>query len=126
MFPGVDTGFQARGGTHLKKLCRAEGSANIFGVFRVKSHDFTPKNQFFSNFRQGARRVRLPLDPPLVPVPPLGLIVSEVVGVIKGKFCVAFVCVYMSHYSHVALFFYFRSEIGEFIYRNGIDSKRYY
>ena len=29
----------------------AEGSANIFGVFRVKNHDFTPKNHIFSNFR---------------------------------------------------------------------------
>jgi hypothetical protein len=37
-------------GVHLKKLRRAEGGANIFGVFRVKNHDFTPKNQFFSNF----------------------------------------------------------------------------
>jgi hypothetical protein len=37
-------------GAHLKKLRRAEGGANIFGVFRVKNHDFTPKNQFFSNF----------------------------------------------------------------------------
>ena len=71
--------------------------------------------------------MRLPLDSPLVPVPPLGLIVSEVVGVIKCKICVVVcVCVYMSHYSHVASFFYFRSEIGEFIYRNGTDSKRYY
>jgi hypothetical protein len=31
----------------LKKLGRAEGGANIFGVFRVKNHDFTPKNHFF-------------------------------------------------------------------------------
>jgi hypothetical protein len=29
-------------GSHLKKLRRAEGGANIFGVFRVKNHDFTP------------------------------------------------------------------------------------
>jgi hypothetical protein len=29
----------------------AEGCANIFGVFRVKNHDFTPKNHIFSNFR---------------------------------------------------------------------------
>jgi len=29
------------GGTHLKKLRRAEGGANIFGIFRVKNHDFT-------------------------------------------------------------------------------------
>ena len=31
------------GGAHLKKLRRAEGGANIFGVFRVKNHAFTPK-----------------------------------------------------------------------------------
>jgi hypothetical protein len=45
-------------------LRRAEGGVNIFGVFRVKNHDFTPKNHIFSNFREDARRVR-PLDPPL-------------------------------------------------------------
>jgi hypothetical protein len=39
------------GWAHLKKLRRAEGGANIFGVFRVKNHDFTPKNHIFSNFR---------------------------------------------------------------------------
>jgi hypothetical protein len=33
----------------------AEGGAKIFGVFRVKNHDFTPKNHIFSNFRGGAR-----------------------------------------------------------------------
>jgi hypothetical protein len=32
---------------HLKKLRRAEGGAKIFGVFRVKNHDFTPKNLIF-------------------------------------------------------------------------------
>ena len=44
----------------------AEGGAKIFGVFRVKNHDFTPKkNHIFFQFRGGgARRVR-PLDPPL-------------------------------------------------------------
>ena len=30
-------------GTHLKKMRRAEGGAKIFGVFRVKNHDFAPK-----------------------------------------------------------------------------------
>jgi hypothetical protein len=35
------------GGAHLKKMRRAEGGANIFGVFRVKNHDFTPKNHIF-------------------------------------------------------------------------------
>ena len=35
------------GGAHLKKLHRAEGGAKMFGVFRVKNHDFTPKNLIF-------------------------------------------------------------------------------
>jgi hypothetical protein len=35
-------------------LRRAEGGANIFGVFRVKNHDFTPKNHIFTN--SGGRR----------------------------------------------------------------------
>ena len=47
-------------GAHLEKLRRAEGGAKIVGVFRVKNHDFTPKNLIFSNFRGGARRVRPP------------------------------------------------------------------
>ena len=47
---GADPGFQVRG-AHLKKLRRAEGGAKILGVFRVKNHDFTPKNHIFSNFR---------------------------------------------------------------------------
>jgi hypothetical protein len=47
----ADPGFQARGGVYLKKLRRAEGGAKICGVFRVKNHDFTPKNHIFSNFR---------------------------------------------------------------------------
>jgi hypothetical protein len=36
------------GGAHLK----------IFGVFRVKNHDFTPTKHIFSYFRGGPRRVR--------------------------------------------------------------------
>ena len=53
---GADPGFQVRGGggAHLKKLRRAEGGAKTFGVFRVKNHDFTPKNHIFSNC--GGRR----------------------------------------------------------------------
>ena len=61
------------GGAHLKKLRRAEGDANIFGVFRVKYHDFTPKNHIFSNFRGGGGggghapgAPPPPLDPPLI------------------------------------------------------------
>ena len=41
------------GGAHLKKMRRAEGGAKNVGVFRVKNHDFTPKNHIFSNFRGG-------------------------------------------------------------------------
>ena len=41
------------GGAHLK---------NIFGVFRVKNHDFTLKNHIFSNFKGGST--------PGVPPPP--------------------------------------------------------
>jgi hypothetical protein len=55
MIPGADPGFQVRGGgAHLKKMRRAEGGAKHFGVFRVKNHDFTLKNQIFSN--GGGRR----------------------------------------------------------------------
>ena len=43
---GADPGFQVRGGGALKKI-----ATKIFGVFRVKNHDFTPKNNIFSNFR---------------------------------------------------------------------------
>jgi hypothetical protein len=46
------------GGAEFKKLRRVEGGAKIFGVFRVKKHDFTPKNHIFSNFRWGARWIR--------------------------------------------------------------------
>ena len=44
---GADPGFQVKGGggPHLKKLRRVEGGAKIFGVFRVKIHDFTPIKQ---------------------------------------------------------------------------------
>ena len=37
------------------------------GLFRVKNHDFTPKNHIFSNFRGGgARRVRPPWIRPCI------------------------------------------------------------
>ena len=54
------------GGAHLKKLRRTEGGAKIFGVFRVRNHDFTPKNHIFSNFRGAhAGAPPPPVDPPL-------------------------------------------------------------
>ena len=43
-YPRADPGFQVRG-AYLNKM---------FGVFRVKNHDFTPKNHIFSDFK-GAR-----------------------------------------------------------------------
>ena len=60
------------GGAHLKKLRRAEGGAKIFGVFLVKNHDFTPKNQIFSNFRGG----RAPGAPPAGSAPGIDFIGS--------------------------------------------------
>ena len=44
---------------------RSEGGAKNFGVFRVKNHDFTPKNHIFSNFRGRTPDATPPLDPPL-------------------------------------------------------------
>ena len=38
------------GEEHLKILRRAEGGAKMFGVFRVKNHDFTQKNDIFFQF----------------------------------------------------------------------------
>jgi hypothetical protein len=54
-------------GGALKKLRQAEGGAEMLGVFRVKNHDFTPKNLIFSNFRGGRApgAPSPPLDPPL-------------------------------------------------------------
>jgi hypothetical protein len=46
-FSGANPGFQVRGEAYLKKLRRAEGGSKIFGVFRVKNHDFTPKKIIF-------------------------------------------------------------------------------
>ena len=55
---GVDPGFQVRGGGgRNSKYCAERSEArNVFGVIRVKNHDFTPKNLIFSNFRGGGGR----------------------------------------------------------------------
>jgi hypothetical protein len=55
-------------GAHLKNLSRAEGATKVFGVFRVKNHDFTPKNHIFSNFRRGARAGCAPWIRPCYPI----------------------------------------------------------
>jgi hypothetical protein len=46
---------------HLKKLHRAEGGAKFFGVFRVKNHNFMPKNHIFFNCR-GRKFASCPLS----------------------------------------------------------------
>ena len=43
----------------------------IFGVFRVKNHDFTPKNHIFSNFRGGGRVTRTKCPPSAPGLEPL-------------------------------------------------------
>ena len=45
-YAGADPGFQVRG-ARFKKLRRAEGGGKILGVFRVKNHNFMPKNHIF-------------------------------------------------------------------------------
>ena len=57
--------ISSQGGAHIKKLHRAEGGTKIAGVFRVKNHDFTQKNDIFSNC--GGRRENvwgISCDPP--------------------------------------------------------------
>jgi hypothetical protein len=50
-FQGQIQDFKLRGGAHLKKSRRAK----IFGVFRVKNHDFTTKIIFFPIAEGGAK-----------------------------------------------------------------------
>ena len=50
MLQGRIQDFKLGGGAHFKKLRRADGGAKIVGVFRVKNHDFTPKNHIFFQF----------------------------------------------------------------------------
>jgi hypothetical protein len=52
---GADPGFQVRGDA-VKKIAPSGGRREICWVFRVKIHDFTPKNHIFSNFR-GEREI---------------------------------------------------------------------
>ena len=53
----VISGADSGGGRIKQKLGRAEGGANIFGVFRVKNHDFTPKNHICPIVEGGAKIV---------------------------------------------------------------------
>jgi hypothetical protein len=54
LYSGADLGFQVRGGA-LKKITPSGGKHEIFGVFRVKNHDFTPKNHVFKIAEGGAK-----------------------------------------------------------------------
>ena len=59
--------FKLRGGgAHLKKWRRAEGGAKNVGVFRVKNHDFTPKNNIFTNFKGGVPPWHITCDRSLI------------------------------------------------------------
>jgi hypothetical protein len=49
-------------GGALKRIAPSGGRRENVGVFRVKNHDFTPKNHIFSNFRG----VRAGCDPPWI------------------------------------------------------------
>ena len=62
----ADPGFQVRG-VHLKKLRRAEGGAKIFGVFRVKNHDFTQKKIIFFPISGGGGSPGAPPPPGSTP-----------------------------------------------------------
>ena len=45
------------GGAHLKKIAPSRGRHEIFGVFRVKNHDFTPKNLIFFSIAEGGANI---------------------------------------------------------------------
>jgi hypothetical protein len=49
-YAGADPGFQVSGGA-LKKI-GTERDTKIFWVFRVKNHDFMPKNLIFSTKKE--------------------------------------------------------------------------
>jgi hypothetical protein len=44
------------GGAHLKKIAPTKGGTKIFGVFRVKNHDFTQKKSHFFQLRREMRK----------------------------------------------------------------------
>ena len=47
---GADPGFPVRGGGALKKIAPSGGRREIFFLFRVENHDFTPKKSYFFQF----------------------------------------------------------------------------
>ena len=77
--------FKLGGGAHLKKWRRAEGGANIFGVFRVKNHDFTQKKIIFFPILGGG---------PLLPPGSSPADINYFLTLIKHYFCSQF-CNYM-------------------------------
>jgi hypothetical protein len=72
---GADPGFQVRGGT-LKKIAPSRGRReNIFGVFRVKNHDFTPKKIIFLPILGGWGEA--PGAPPPESAPVMGIVLAS-------------------------------------------------
>ena len=65
LISGEDPGFQVRG-ADLKQLRLAEGGAKMFGVFRVKNHDFTQKKHIL--WGGGGRRVGPPGSVPVASI----------------------------------------------------------
>ena len=71
--------ISSQGWRTLKKLRRTEGGAKFCGVFRVKNHDFTPKNYLFSNLAPP------PLDPPLIFIVLVQICTSNKISVLTLK-----------------------------------------
>ena len=64
--PGVDPGFQVRGGGGLKKNSPSGGRReNCLGISFLEKIMILRQKIIFSNFKGGACRVCPPLDPPL-------------------------------------------------------------
>ena len=50
--------FKLGGGGTLKKIAPSGGRRENVGVFRVKNHDFTPKNHVFQMPREARKLLR--------------------------------------------------------------------
>jgi hypothetical protein len=66
MYQGRIQDFKLGGG-RIETNCAERREGEHFAVFRVKNHDFTPKNHIFSTFRGRAPGASLPWIRPCVP-----------------------------------------------------------
>ena len=78
-FSGADPGFQVRWGA-LKKNAPSGGRRENFGVFRVKNHDFTPKNHIVSNFRGGGGAGSAPAPDSIVRPSTYNLVITPLIS----------------------------------------------